>query len=268
MNTKKSPAARIWYVIYPFLYYYAVMLIVMTIAQWVFGADNEHFVMCQLTSTVITIPFMIPIYRQDRALAGIAPEKLWITKEKLLHSVMVILTVACISIALNNIISMTPLISLSLGYQEANAGFYGSTLAMELISSALFTPILEELVFRGIIFGRLKTVIPKYMAVFVSALVFAAVHYNIVQFIYALLLGIVLALVMEKAGNVYVAVVGHITANFIAVVRTETGILDRTVRGDAFSWIISVGLLLMGLLGMFLYLMKLCKTNCIKCSEK
>jgi hypothetical protein len=161
--------------------------------------------------------------------------------------------VACLSIALNNLISMTPLVELSAGYQEANAAFYGSTFALELLSSALFTPILEELVFRGIIFSRLRRELPPLPAVVLSALIFAVVHWNIVQFLYAMLLGLVLALLMERTGHLYAAVLGHITANLIAVIRTETGFLAWSVQGDALSWVVSTALLIVGVMGLLYY---------------
>ena len=241
-------AAKIWYIAYPFLFYYAVMLVIMTLAQWVIGSDNEHFVACQLIATLITIPFMTPFYRQDQALAGIPRRRPEVTKKKMVFAVLVVVVTTCIGIGLNNIISMTPLVSISVGYQEANAGFYGSTLVLELLSSALFTPILEELVFRGILFTRLKGVMPRVFAVPISAILFAMMHFNIVQFIYAFLLGIVLALLMERGQSVFYAMLGHMTVNLIAVIRTETGILNRIVAGDAFSWIISVFLLATGLI--------------------
>ena len=189
---------------------------------------------------------MMPFYKQDRALAGREGIHDWFTRERLCVIGVSVLIVACISISLNNIISMTPLVTASVGYQEANANFYGSTLVLELISSALMTPILEELVFRGILFTRLKSMIPKIPAIIVSALIFAAVHFNIVQFIYAFLLGIVLAILMDQADHVYPAIIGHITANLIAVLRTETGILNRTMDKSAFAWVISVVLLVVG----------------------
>lgn len=247
-QTNGNLAVKIWYIAYPFLFYYAVMLATMTIAQWMIGTGNEHFVTCQMIATITTIPFMLPIYRQDQALAGIPKKKPEITREKGLLAVIVVVTSACIGIGLNNVISMTPLVSMSAGYQEANAGFYGSTLVLELISSALLTPILEEFVFRGILFPRLKGIMPKMFALPVSALLFAVMHFNIVQFIYALLLGVVLALLMEMGGNVFYAMLGHMTVNLIAVLRTELGILDWTVAGDAFSWIISVLLFAVGVM--------------------
>lgn len=254
MKEKKNPAVQIWYIAYPFLFYYAVSIIVMSLCTMIVGGAQSQFVACQLITTVVTIPFMLPFYRQDRALAGRDGIHDWFNRERLLNIGASILIVACVSIALNNIISMTPLVTISGGYQEANANFYGSTLALELISSALMTPILEELVFRGIIFTRLKTMLPKVPAIVLSALIFAIVHFNIVQFIYAFLLGIVLALLMEKADHVYPAIIGHVTANLIAVLRTETNILTKTMDKSGFAWKISIVLLVAGGVVLFLFM--------------
>ncbi len=247
MKEKKNPAIQIWYIAYPFLFYYAVSIIVMSLCTLIIGGDQSHFVARQLVTTIVTIPFMMPFYKQDRALAGLEGIHDWFTKKRVLYALSAVLTVACVSIALNNLISMTPLVEVSAGYQEANANFYGSTLALELISSALMTPILEEMIFRGILFTRLKSVLPKIPAIIVSALIFAVVHFNIVQFIYAFLLGIVLAILMDLADHVYPAIIGHVTANLIAVLRTETGILSKTVTGTVFAWIFSAFLLLLGI---------------------
>jgi hypothetical protein len=256
---------KIWDILYPLLFYYAVMLITMTIAQWIFGSDDAHYVLCRLLSTVVTIPFVMPLYREAQMLAGKDPNPFKIPVHKaeeagkgaqqnlLLRALIIVAIVACLGISLNNLISMTPLVEISTGYQEANAAFYGSTLILELISSALLTPIIEELVFRGIIFTRLRRDLPKLPAVVLSALIFAMVHWNIVQFLYALLLGLALALLMEREDHLYAAVLGHITANLIAVVRTETGFLAWTVQGDVLSWAVSVAFLIAGVVGLYLF---------------
>jgi hypothetical protein len=58
----------------------------------------------------------------------------------------------------------------------------------------------------------------------------------------------VLAVFMEKTGHMYGAVLGHITANALAVIRTETGFLDSTVDGSLRAWLLSAGCLIAGLL--------------------
>lgn len=245
--SEEKIAVKIWRILYPLLFYYAVMLTVMTLMQWVAGADKQHYVLCQMVAAIVTIPFMLPFYRETQTPLIKDRKKIAVSKEKLLHILAAVVIAGCIGTALNNIISMSPLIEMSEGYKEVNEHFYGSTLALEMVSSALLTPVLEELVFRGIIFTRLKGMLPKFLAVFLSALIFSLVHFNIVQFVYAFFLGIVLAFLME-CGGLGTAIAGHMTVNFLAVLRTETGLLENTMAANTFSWVVSSVLLLTGLL--------------------
>ena len=59
--------------------------------------------------------------------------------------------------------------------------------------------------------------------------------------------GIVFALFVEMTGQLYPAIIAHIVANAIAVIRTETGMLETTVDGSASAWLISVGLCILGI---------------------
>ncbi len=234
-------------IVYPLFLYYAVVLVTMTVAQWFVGAGDEQYVICQLAASVTAIPCMLPFYRQDQDLRGIGFQT--VEKEMLLWVLFAVLVVTAFSASLNNMICMTPLVEQSAGFQKANAGFYGSTILPELVSSAAATPILEELVFRGIVFGRLRDWYSGTAAVLVSSLLFALVHFNIVQFLYALFVGIVLALLVEWSGWLGTAVAGHMAANALAVVRTETGFLLWSVDGSAAAWGIS-GAVLVGAVGL------------------
>ena len=95
METFKETLRKIWYILYPFLFYYAVMLIIMTIAQWAFGGDATHYVFCQLIATVFTIPSMLPFYRQGQALAGIAKQPFGISRERICHALFAAGIMAC-----------------------------------------------------------------------------------------------------------------------------------------------------------------------------
>ena len=63
-------------------------------------------------------------------------------------------------------------------------------------------------------------------AIICSALIFGLVHANLVQFLYAAVLGCLLAFF-------YVPVLGHIAANTVSVVREETGWLSFGYTTDA-----------------------------------
>ena len=149
-------------------------------------------------------------------------------------------TMLLLSFGLNNIILMSPLAEVSAGYSEANANFYGSLIVLEIVGSVILTPILEELVFRGIVFGRLRYVTGIIPSVIFSSLAFAMIHFNLVQFIYALIIGFALAIFMEWTDGLYGALCGHMVANFLAVIRTEFNLLSFTIDGSIAALIISV----------------------------
>lgn len=255
MKAGKGFGKNIGYVLSPLLGYYINMLVIMVVLQSFLGNDSRHYVLCQLIATLLTLPVMVMFYRQGQIMAGIDRKPFGVDRERLLHAIWAIAIMACLGISLNNIIFMTGLPEQSAGYQQANADFYGSTLVLELLCLAVFTPILEELVFRGIVYGRLKMMMQKEVAVGLSAFLFAGVHTNAVQFLYALFLGIALALIMDRAGNVYAAMIGHMTANFIAVMRTETNVLSFMTKGDAISWGLSFVLLAAGVGLLLRYIM-------------
>jgi len=244
---------KVWNVIYPLLLYYAVLLIVFSLAGTIFGNDNEHYVLCQLIATVWTIPVMWPHYRMDQNLRGIGKRSIdWSAVA------VTVLLLACLSISLNNILSMSPLVEMSAGFKEATEGFYSGPVWLEIVSSAIATPFLEELVFRGIVYGRIRASLSAGVSIVLSAVLFGIIHFNVVQFLYAFLLGLILSLLVEVYKEVYVAVIGHMAANLIAVIRTETGWLSFMVNGDAFAWGSSLVLLVLGMvvLGVWIYRMK------------
>lgn len=76
METFKETLRKIWYILYPFLFYYAVMLIIMTIAQWAFGGDATHYVFCQLIATVLQFHPCFRFIVRDRHWQGLQSSRL------------------------------------------------------------------------------------------------------------------------------------------------------------------------------------------------
>lgn len=233
--------------------YYAAISIGTFVAQMIFGATTESYMLCKIIGSIAAIPVVYADYKRDLMLTGRYGLKTPVTAKNVKQVMAVIGITICLSIALNNIISMSPLVSVSEEYQNASDAFYGSTIWLELLGSALITPFLEELLHRGVVYGRLRRMMGLWPAVLVSALIFAGLHFNIVQFIYAFLLGVVFALFVEKTGHLYPAIIAHVVANGIAVIRTETGFLQGTVDGSVSAWLISVGLCLVGIGGLLIF---------------
>lgn len=247
-------ANKIWTIAYPVLMYYVAITMGSFVAQLVFGTGVEQYMLCKIIGSIVAIPVVFADYKKDLMMTGRYGQRNPITSLQIKQLLTILGITICLSVGLNNVISMSPLVAMSEEYQNANNAFYGSTLGLELLGSALITPFLEELLHRGVVYGRLRLMMGMWPAVMVSALIFAGLHFNIVQFIYAFLLGIVFALFVEKTGKLYPAVIAHIAANAVAVIRTETGFLQGTVDGTVSAWFISIGLCLIGTGILFLWI--------------
>lgn len=94
------------------------------------------------------------------------------------------------------------------------------------ISTVILAPILEEIIFRGIIFGWVYEINPK-LAHFISAFIFGFVHVmiammsgNISEFIQIFsyfFMGFALSYLYEKRNNIYVPILTHTMNNLISI---------------------------------------------------
>lgn len=232
---------KIWNVLYPIGIYYVISSLAYYLVEGFFGAADETYMLRQTICSALTIPFIYKFFRDDRKRREknqqFIPDALH-GKELVVGHFQAVALLAALGISVNNILAMTPLVEMSEGFSQANAGFFGGKLIFELAGSCLIIPIAEELLFRGVLYRRIKlllsdeTLEKEYElsvvtvpAIVLSALLFGVVHANLVQFLYATVLGLALAFLLEKTGSLSVCIVGHITANLIAVIRQNTGFL-------------------------------------------
>ena len=238
-----------WHIIYPLCIYHIILIGTIFIAELLIGNGVEDYMKCQILGTLAALPVIyLRFYKENAVVIGIETEGKKDTKMMLLkNAAVVVLAAGCIGVGFGNIITISPLARISQGFAEANEHFYGSTLLIEIIGSAILTPMLEELLYRGVIYERLRFFMgKKWHAILLSSLIFAMVHLNLVQFIYAFGMGIVLACCMEVTGHVYGAILAHMAANLIAVLRTECGLFPWLGDGSILAWTSSIVLLLLG----------------------
>ena len=91
------------------------------------------------------------------------------------------------------------------------------SLVLNVISTAVFPAIIEEMVFRGYVLGALRPHGDK-VAVIVSAALFGLIHGNILQVPFAFILGLVLGWLVVQTNSIWPAVVLHGVNNLISVV--------------------------------------------------
>lgn len=123
--------------------------------------------------------------------------------------------------------------------------------------ACLLGPVLEEILYRGIILQGLKTY-NRRMAVLVSALIFGLMHQNYQQFILGFLLGLLLGTLTINSGSLIPSTVIHIIVNTFAslcsvimsyvdydsFMQAQNGVTDMTAFSTQFMILIVITFLI------------------------
>ena len=141
---------------------------------------------------------------------------------------MVILAAAS-AVGMNGLLNVIELYRYSPTFQEISQIQFDTPIWLGILSYGILAPLGEEVVFRGVVYGQLKKVMKVPAAIVLSGLAFGLFHGNLVQAVYATVIGILLALVYELYGTLAAPMVFHSVANLFVYI-----VLDLTSFGDAF----------------------------------
>ena len=270
---QESMGKRIWRLAYPSLTYTAVTLLVGTIVTMIvvmgmvgqldptagleqlqdliLGAEEEyykHLVEIQGLSALLTLPILVIYLRKDRerraevGFVSQAPERIpvWM--------VLVTLFGAIASYAGNGMISLSGLYQVSDEYDKIAEMIYQGNVVLELIALAILTPIVEELIFRGLMYTQLTEFMKKKHAIIIAALLFGLYHGNFLQTVYAFALGLLMIYVYERFHTLLAPILFHIGSNALGILISETPIFDFLFMTEAmmYTTVIVSSLLIIG----------------------
>ena len=92
------------------------------------------------------------------------------------------------------------------------------SLILSVIAIGVLPAVSEELIFRGKLFSGYKKALPVGKAVLISALIFGMAHFNMQQFLYAFVIGMVFAVMVNSAESIFVSVIPHFIINTSQVI--------------------------------------------------
>lgn len=124
------------------------------------------------------------------------------------------------AIGFNGLISVSGIEAYSEGYKEVAKATYSGSVGIQILASAIAAPLVEELVMRGLLYKRLRHHMNSIWCMLITATMFGLIHGNIVQFLYAFLVGILLGYVFEKFKTLWAPVIFHSAANLISIIIT------------------------------------------------
>jgi uncharacterized protein len=102
----------------------------------------------------------------------------------------------------------------------------GLFIILNLLLAVVFAPIFEETMFRGVIYGSLRSKLGVWPAALLSGAIFSGVHFEVYGFLPRLVLGVLLALLFEKYKSLYPSMCLHATHNgvlFLLALKSVAG---------------------------------------------
>lgn len=92
-----------------------------------------------------------------------------------------------------------------------------ANLILEILTTVILTGFLEETIFRGLVDSRLRSGLPVWLSVFISALLFGLCHGTPIAIGYAFVVGLVFSLLFLRHGSILPSMVCHMCFNLTSI---------------------------------------------------
>ena len=137
------------------------------------------------------------------------------TRKKPAFAEIAAAAVLCVSagIGLNVLIGISGIMEADAAFRAAQQSLFGTSFLITVLVTGFIAPAAEEIVFRGLCFGRLRSFLGFVPACAASAFFFGVYHGNLVQGIYAFFMELVLAYICERFRSVSAAAAAHMLIN-------------------------------------------------------
>ena len=208
---KDFKAKELLQLLYPLFLYYIVYtfsnLLFLMLFQEQFGK-----LFCLLLAAFFTLPFIYLEYKKVPKSGDYL-----LTKKTLIRDLGFAILIVIVGISLNVAVSHLPLQEISKGFENANNTLSDGELFVRILSNAIVIPVLEELLYRGIICTRLSVFCKPWISIVISSVLFGIMHFNVIQFLYAFVVGLILGFSYIKTKNIFVPILGHGCTNLIVI---------------------------------------------------
>ena len=177
------------------------------------------------------IAAFLTVTRDERGLLFYNPSAAFADKKRIIpFLIALILTAYALTVVFNYLFTLIPWhVFGSKNIYQNNESFYSIPLYLRLISYVLIGPFAEEVLFRIVLFSRLRKIIPFIVAALLSSLLFGLYHGNLMQGLYALIMGTAICLFMEEGGSVIYAYLFHVAANLVSNLCYEFEYINNVV---------------------------------------
>lgn len=271
MKKKTRYGFEIWRLIYPILIYFGINIVVtyiylfaaafgmaaggildpMELASGISQLVIENTLVITIISNFASLVIFFLLFNGDKKKEKKNCEYVKYEKSIISKWILVVILGICAALSLNIIIpyflELIKYIFLLFGIEINFSGFeavseiiYGSSIFIQILATVISAPLVEEFLVRGLIYKRMKKWSKPIVAAIVSSALFGLIHMNFVQFVYAFLIGMILALVYEKFENIWAPILFHLSANAISILISNSSAIVELFESDIIVIIIGV----------------------------
>lgn len=240
---RTRPLDKAWYILKPFILYMviktaallllsmlAVSLPFTAVSEWISLHSDQVNAVINAVASIIGVAFLMNAFLKEVEVtgeididAGVIKQLLsWIRngikadRDKAVPLAIAASLGITSSLAFNILAGMIQIQSPR--YEKVEAIQYSVPIWLGLILYGIISPFVEEIVFRGLTYNRMRRFFGIPLSVIVTALLFAGFHGNLAQFLYALCMGVLLALCYEWVKSFAAPLVFHMAANIVVFV--------------------------------------------------
>ncbi len=236
---------------------------IVILTGWMGMPADAYYKYAILMTGITAILSMIPawfLYRRDQALriaGGVIPAER-VKGMKLSEGILLLLMGAGLAQYGNVLVGFLQMFLKSTEYQQtmeiisSGKGFWELVFWMGIVA-----PVAEEFIFRWLIYLRLRDYMKIAGAAVISGLIFGIYHGNLIQAIYASMLGMVFAYILEMSGNIWSCVLLHIGANVWSLIISQFGLkIVESNAGTMLLFTADMLLLILMIGGLYYFLNK------------
>ena len=252
-----SARRRIWRCLYPFFLDLVLTAALSALIGLVIGAvlsmmdirpDPGYMMRQAVLMTGITDALMIPVFlflflkdERKRRETGTSAFRIPVRLPfRVRRAAAVALSAVLISGAVELVVSV--IVVHDAQYDEIAEMISSPGLLSQFVVVGVIGPIMEELLFRGVIYRRMRDYVGVMWAVILSGILFGVAHGNLTQGLFAGLLGMLLALYYEHYGSLWAPCAAHMANNIFSVLSVA---FLKDLPGICWlSWYLAGGVLL------------------------
>lgn len=172
--------------------------------------QSTYYILIASAVLNLLVYWIIMLIRKKKLYQEVSIRKMkpWIVVPVLIGGIVV-------NFVLSALISVIPFTeAMMASYESKSSILMGGGVAM-WIATVVAAPVVEEIVFRGLVYSRLKSGMNRWVAAIITSMVFGAAHGTFIWAVYTFIFSMILIFILERSGSLLACILFHMAFNFV-----------------------------------------------------